>query len=125
MLFEIRRTTRPGRVCHLRVSGELDAETGPRLSGSLRRVRREAVHLCLDLSGVTFIDCSGLTALLVELRDGRLQGCELEVAQDASRPVRRLLTMTGVDRLVWPVSVGSGRHPVVLPAQRATSAQTS
>lgn len=101
-IFDLHRSAVSERVHRIRVTGELDATTGPRLISSLGRARQQADRLCLDLSGVTFIDCSGLTALLRAVRNARRSGCDLEVDEQVSRPVQRMIEMAGLDRLFWP-----------------------
>lgn len=102
--FDIRSSVNAEPVCRLRVIGELDTAAAPRLIRSLREARHRAspARVLLDLSGVTFIDCSGLTALLTAARNARREGYELEVDEQVSLPVQRMIDMTGVDRLLWP-----------------------
>ncbi|MGP9019927.1 STAS domain-containing protein [Streptomyces sp. BR1] len=59
-------TPEPAQDCRvIRVTGELDLLTAPRLAGSLARARRGAQvpYVVADLSDVTFMDCSALGAL--------------------------------------------------------------
>jgi anti-sigma B factor antagonist len=100
-IFDIRPCVASERICRLQVTGELDTVAAPRLLSSLRQVR-QGTRLYLDLSGVTFIDCSGLTALLTAVTNARRNGCELEVDEPVSLPVQRMVEMAGVDRLLWP-----------------------
>ena len=100
-LFEILSSDASERTYRLRVTGELDAATGPRLLTSLRRAGDVASRVCLDLGGVTFIDCSGLSVLLTALQEAQRDGWELELGQPVSRPVRRMLQMAGVNRRLW------------------------
>jgi anti-anti-sigma factor len=49
----------------LRVSGEIDLATAPALEAEIcAYLRRRPAAVTVDLSAVTFIDCSGLNALL-------------------------------------------------------------
>jgi anti-sigma B factor antagonist len=100
--LDIRPSADSGRTHRWRLRGELDAETSPRLVNTLRGLCEGPTPLCLDLSEVTFIDCSGLTALLGTLRELRRHGCEVVVDRQVSRPVRRIIQMTDAARLVWP-----------------------
>lgn len=100
--LDIRHSREAERVDHLDVTGELDAETAPRLLASLRQTGGGDARVRLDLSGVTFIDCSGLSILLAGLREARRKGREVEVEPEVSRSVERMIEMTGVDRLLWP-----------------------
>jgi anti-sigma B factor antagonist len=54
-----------GNVSRVTVTGEIDASTSPALGSALSViVAGGADHLVLDLSGVTFLSSSGLSALL-------------------------------------------------------------
>lgn len=110
-IFEIQPRVASDRMCRLQVMGELDTVAAPRLISSLRQVRH-GTRVYLDLSGVTFIDCRGLTALLTGVTNARRDGCELEVDEPVSLPVQRMVEMAGVERLLWPRA-----------AQASTSAQ--
>jgi anti-sigma B factor antagonist len=77
------------------VSGELDLATAPQLSRALDAASSEGpatVHL--DLSGITFIDCAGLQALVLGRRAARGRGRDLLVRR-TSRRVDRLCSLTG------------------------------
>jgi anti-sigma B factor antagonist len=86
------------------VSGEVDLATVAVLDDSLRRAEsaRRPV-LLLDLSGVTFMDCAGLTALLAAARRAAEAGGEVSVMR-ATAPVRRLLRLTAVDQSLTVIS---------------------
>ena len=59
------RATTVGGASAIAVSGELDIETAPRLSEEVERAVWSTVGaFVLDLSGLTFLDSSGLHALL-------------------------------------------------------------
>jgi anti-sigma B factor antagonist len=73
------------------VFGELDVSTAPQLDDTLSRTDGQAVEL--DLSGVSFIDPTGLRALLAAKRDIAARGGRL-VIQSASWKVRRLAQLS-------------------------------
>ena len=56
---------RPGSLVRtVEVAGELDVETGPRLcERSTSLMRAHGPYVALDLAGITFIDCAGVSAL--------------------------------------------------------------
>ena len=61
---------RPGGVS-VRVTGEMDIATAPQLVATMRSLsRRDLQHVWLDLTGLTFIDASGLAAL-VQVKNAR------------------------------------------------------
>ncbi|MCX5208523.1 anti-sigma factor antagonist [Kitasatospora sp. NBC_00240] len=93
------RTTPAGAV--LEVAGELDHDGAPRLAAAVRRVlagRPAPSTLDLDLAAVTFCDSSGLTTLLRARSEAGHQGTVVRLA-GLSRPVARLLEITGIDRV--------------------------
>jgi anti-anti-sigma factor len=73
----------------LRPTGELDVSSAGTLLITLSRLEEDA-HV-IDLSGVTFLDSSGLRALLTAQR--RYPHLRFENPSDA---VRRILDVTGV-----------------------------
>ena len=78
------------------VSGEIDIATGPRLrEGLLGAIGRHGARLALDLSGVTFMDCAGINALLAARRHARLKNGWVRVPR-ASRRARKVLMLTGL-----------------------------
>jgi anti-sigma B factor antagonist len=80
------------------VSGEIDIASAPTLRDEmLGAIRRHGARLALDLSGVTFMDCAGISALLAAHRHARLDGGWVRVAR-ASRRARKILMLTGLHR---------------------------
>ena len=78
------------------VGGELDMESGPCLRDQLTcMIRAIGPRLALDLTGVTFIDCSGLTALLTARKAAQARGGWLRLVA-VSRCVGRLVRITGL-----------------------------
>lgn len=81
----------------VRVGGELDIATGLLLHHQLAaQVTSGRTHLVIDLSGVPFMDSSGLNTILRTDRETRAAGGGLVLA-GAGPQVRRLLELTGVD----------------------------
>jgi anti-sigma B factor antagonist len=74
-------------------SGDIDLAGGPVLDGA---ILRQEVHgvVTLDLSGVGFIDSSGLRSLLAASRRAGERGSEI-VLRAPSAAVLRLLALTG------------------------------
>lgn len=76
----------------LSVHGELDAATTPGLAARLQPLADTGRHLILDLTGLRFCGCAGLTLFLqLHTRAGRRGGSLLLVAP--THPVRRLLDL--------------------------------
>jgi anti-sigma B factor antagonist len=75
----------------LRVDGELDVATAPRLTDEVdARLARRPTEVVLDLRGVGLMDSSGTGALLGARRRCERRGARLVVVV-AEGPVRRLL----------------------------------
>ena len=83
------------------VAGELDAATAGQLT---RRLSASPAVRVIDLSGVTFIDASGLR-VLVDATDWAANRCRLRAP---SRPVVRLCEITGLTAMLQDTS-GRGR----------------
>ncbi len=77
------------------VSGEVDVCTEASLQQALLRIMREhGARLLLDVSGVSFMDCAGLRALLTTRRRAELHGGFMRLIA-VSRAVRRIIELTG------------------------------
>jgi anti-sigma B factor antagonist len=88
------RTSGTGGDHIVTVSGEIDIASAPTLSEAL--VQFVEGNVVVDLGQVTFIDASGLRALIaahrhIERREGRL------IVEDMSPVVRRLFAIAGID----------------------------
>ncbi|MEU7585602.1 STAS domain-containing protein [Micromonospora sp. NPDC049230] len=94
-------STRQGRIgTVVEVAGDLDMSTTPELRDRLREVVRSgAQSVVVDLSGVGFMDSSGLGILVVAYKDLRERGGSLALAGVAP-PVRTVLSITSVDRVI-------------------------
>ena len=79
----------------LHVVGELDVASAGAFAAAGVALWEPAEVVWLDLSGVTFLDCAGLSSLLRLRRT--LEARSLRVAfVNPSRPVRRLFDLAGV-----------------------------
>lgn len=78
----------------LEVLGEVDAHSAPALSVALARMLDEP-EVFVDLSGVGFIDSSGLQALLAAAADASNAGSSLVVVRPHDA-VKRILEVTGL-----------------------------
>ena len=80
------------------VGGEVDLDTASQLGDhALEAVRDVSPHVVLDLTGVTFMDSTGLKVLLSVQRRAELAGGSFGVA-GPSRSVRKILALTGLDQ---------------------------
>lgn len=90
-----------GDAVHLRVRGELDLAVADRLVEGVVAVKGSSARAALvDLHEVTFIDSSGLRALLAVQRLGESDGGFAVVLVRASAPVRDVIGLTGVAELL-------------------------
>lgn len=83
----------------VRVSGELDLHTSPRLRDHVLSLVTDAgSRLALDLSAVGFLDSSGLGALVTCLKRVREAGGTLVLIGVAGSPMK-VFSLTGLDRV--------------------------
>jgi anti-anti-sigma factor len=98
----------PGRVT-ITVRGELDLAHAGELKHLLVEELRTGMTLLLDLSGVGFIDSTGLAAIVTTLNHANENGGELLLTGVLQPQARRLMELTGVLPLVAPMlQNGSG-----------------
>ena len=95
----------------LMVRGEIDMATSSVFRAAMERTMALGVPVVLDFAGVTFMDSSGLNVLL--LAGQAVDRSESVTVRNPSPPVRRLLTVTGLDGLV-----GSGPNFAADPIRR-------
>lgn len=91
-----------GDTVHLSVRGELDISVSDELVDHVRAVRRSAARVALvDLCDVTFMDSSGLRALLTSQRlaSESYRDFELIVVRPPA-VVHDVIRMSGADRLL-------------------------
>jgi anti-anti-sigma factor len=82
------------------VGGELDLQSGRCLVDVLDcMMRARGSVLDLDLTGVQFIDCAGMGALLTSRRAAQLAGGRLRVIA-VSPCVRRIMEITGLQQVL-------------------------
>ena len=94
--LDITTSTERGRTI-ARVSGEIDAATCDSLSDALNEAIEGDGDVELDVSGVTFIDSSGLRALVIAQQ--QLGDHRHFVVRGADPRFRRLLRITGLDEI--------------------------
>jgi anti-sigma B factor antagonist len=96
MVFEIGTSFTPP-VAVLRLKGELDLNTTKAIDWGIEEaVRQDCTLVGLDLSGVSFIDCAGIGALVQALH--RLNAASAELCVHRLSPeVARMLKLTGTD----------------------------
>lgn len=83
------------RLC-VRVSGELDLATTAELEESLTQAISMSHGVVLDLAGLSFMDSTGLAAIISALAQASAAGVSLEIAEPLPPQPQRLLELTGV-----------------------------
>jgi anti-anti-sigma factor len=86
----------------LMLVGELDVAVIDHLSTRLRELRKEGYPVRLDLSGLQFIDSSGIQEVIRELADARRDGWQLEVDGPMTDQVARTVDLVGARDFLWP-----------------------
>ena len=82
---------RRGDVLVLRASGELDLSTAPILDAAVSAAREEpGVPVVLDLSGVTFVDSTGIRSLIGAAQTLEAEGRAFALLSPADAVVRVL-----------------------------------
>lgn len=83
------------------LSGELDHCNASRIRRQLDELleNEDIVRLCLDLSGLTFMDSSGIGVLLGRLRILQQRGGSLAV-KNMSHPIAKLFHLTGLQQVI-------------------------
>ncbi|MGN9911732.1 STAS domain-containing protein [Phytohabitans sp. LJ34] len=103
-------TTYPSAVtARVAVVGEVDLATTPMLRERLLRLLRDRSPdlLDVDLAGVTFLDCTGLAAL-VAVRDAAIQAGHQMRVSHPQPIVRRVLEVTGLLAVFTAATTVSG-----------------
>jgi anti-sigma B factor antagonist len=96
----ILRMEQAGDALMVRASGELSRSTVERFEAELRqRINGEASTVVLDLSGVGFIDSTGLRSMLRIANHSLRDGGRLRVL-NASAPVKDAIEWGGMGRLL-------------------------
>jgi anti-anti-sigma factor len=90
-----------GGVVTLSLSGELDPSTAPTLDDAVgAALASEGVdQVLLDLAAVSFIDSSGLSALLTAHTSGEATGITVAVTNPSAH-CQRLLTLSNLTHLL-------------------------
>ncbi len=84
----------------VRLHGELDMATAPRLGRALHAaLDTTPTRLDVDLSKLTFVDSTGIRVLFDAGRRARADGCTLVLCSPC-RSVRKALRLTRIDLLV-------------------------
>lgn len=87
----------------LTVAGELDLYSNPTLLARIDEVSGNGARIAVDLTDVTFVDSSGLGALVGALMRAEDNGEHLILIAPEEAPLSRMLSLTGLDQLLHPL----------------------
>jgi len=94
--IEVADTTSPTTVV---LNGEIDLSTSSRLREALMAIARSGeTSVVVDMAHVTFMDSSGLAALVGPLKRFRRTGGEITL-RSPTKGVRKVLEITGLHRV--------------------------
>jgi anti-anti-sigma factor len=98
-LFKVRYEEREGGVVVI-ASGEIDLATSPELRKALLDPQARAKAVVLDLSGVTFIDSSGLGVIVGQQKRARENDDDFAVVIAGASAVERILELSGLVKVL-------------------------
>ncbi len=106
-ILEVESQDRDG-LAHVVLTGELDLSTVGKVQDELDRVESSAPPvLVLDLSGLTFLDSTGLRCVVTADERARDAGRRLVIVRGPD-PVQRVFTITKLDERLEMVDDASG-----------------
>jgi anti-sigma B factor antagonist len=111
MSFAVDRCLEPDGVC-VAVAGELDIDSAPRMHQPLAAAVAAGESVAIDLGASTFMDSSGLTALISTDRPAEAAGMSFRL-QRVPPAILRLLALTGIDAILTinPASASALARP--------------
>ena len=110
--FRIDESTATGGAVRLELHGELDLAVVEDLTTRLDDLRARRQQTELDLSGLSFMDSTGLGTLLTAVVDARRDGWQLVVGPQLARPVQRMVDIAGAGPYLWPDAPAAVMAPV-------------
>jgi anti-sigma B factor antagonist len=95
-------TSNEGNVAVVHCGGRLTMVDAPELKEAIfRTVEGGASRVVIDLGQTTFVDSSGLGALVAGLKKSRQAGGDLRISSPGPQ-VRMVLSLTNLDRVLRP-----------------------
>ncbi len=111
-------------VARVTLAGELDWDSAAAVEEAVAAcLVRRPTSLCLDLTGVHFCDCSGLTALFTVRNSVLRAGVELRVVGVGTQ-LARLLSLIGADGVLTEGTTSSDPEPTHRTDAAALSAES-
>ncbi|HEX6153854.1 MAG TPA: STAS domain-containing protein [Solirubrobacterales bacterium] len=103
-----------GLQLRLSVEGELDLSNAKTLEDALTEAFASDKRILVDLGRLQFLDSTGIALLVAAL--GRSDAERLSFVPSESSAVRRLLSLTGLDKRMAVSTTAAGSVPTTLPA---------
>jgi anti-sigma B factor antagonist len=101
-IVDVRTDARADGTAVVHLAGRLDLQSAPDVKQRLVQAVAEGHRLLVvDLGEVSFIDSSGLGALIGGLKAARLAGGDLRIARPVEQ-ARLVLVLTTLDRVLKP-----------------------
>jgi anti-anti-sigma factor len=102
--------------CVVKAVGEIDLATAPQLRDVLTAELAAAPEtLVVDMAEVTFIDSTGLSAVIAAFKQGQAGSIPV-VLRAPSRRVRMVLEVSGLDKVLTVVTDPPAKNEVAAPA---------
>ncbi len=90
----------PGAPVVAEISGEMDIASGSWLRETLLlAIQRHGPAICVDLQGVTFLDCSGVSVLVATARRATVEGGWMRVVRPSAQ-ARRVIMLLRLQHLL-------------------------
>ena len=102
LLFRMEEYFEDGRQLRLALVGELDIAVVQQLDERLRELRKGGYAISLDLARLEFIDSTGLRELISAFADSRRDGWQLEIEDQLTDQVARVIELVGARSYFWP-----------------------
>lgn len=100
--MDLTRTHPRAQLAVIACEGRLNMVAAPKLKACIEEtIEQGSPHIVIDLSSTSFIDSSGLGALIGGLKRARQSSGDLRIAA-ASEQVRAVLRLTNLDRVLRP-----------------------
>lgn len=108
----------------IRLHGDLDIASAGAARGALEQVNAGIQQIILDLSHITFCDAAGVRFLLTAQERARTTGRDL-VIRHPSRPIRRVLALTGDLLAICPADPPADEEPEPADLRHLATADSS
>jgi anti-sigma B factor antagonist len=101
------RSTQRGKTHVVSLIGELDAGASTAVEAELLKLERDgAERIVVNLTGLEFIDSTGIAMLIAAWRRSEQDGDRLRFIPSRSPDVQRLFELCGIDRAFPTVDLG-------------------